>query len=135
MCEIRPFLHELRDGRDAHRATGALPSKSPIRWRSRLAVLHCGLAADNVAHFKVGSALGRWPTDYGVPLILTPQAAGGYTATSPLLPELVAEGSSVGEALENVKAALAAAIELHKGIGRSLPLGKSMLARGLRLDA
>ena len=68
--------------------------------------LHCGLAADNVAHFQVGSALGRWPMDCRVPLILTPQAAGGCAATSPLLPELVPEGNSAGEALQNVKDAL-----------------------------
>ena len=56
-----------------------------------------------------------------VPLILTPQAVGGYTVTSPLLPELVTEGDSVGEALENVEDALAAVIELYEDLGRSLP--------------
>ena len=30
--------------------------------------------------------------DYKVPLLLTPQAEGGYTVTSPLLPELVNDG-------------------------------------------
>lgn len=59
--------------------------------------------------------------DYKVPLILTPQAEGGYTVTSPLLPELVTEGDSVGEALDNVKDALAAVIELYEDLGRSLP--------------
>ena len=59
--------------------------------------------------------------DYGVPLTLTPQATGGYTVTSPLLPELVTEGDSVSEALENVKDALAAVIELYEDLGRSLP--------------
>ena len=44
--------------------------------------------------------------DYKVSLILTPQAEGGYTVTSPLLPELVTEGDSVAEALDNVKDAL-----------------------------
>ena len=57
--------------------------------------------------------------DYRVPLILTPHAAGGYTVTSPLLPELVTEGDSVSEALENVKDALAAVIELYEDLGRS----------------
>ena len=46
--------------------------------------------------------------DYKVPLLLTPQAEGGYTVTSPLLPELVTEGDSLSEALDNVKDALAA---------------------------
>jgi antitoxin HicB len=45
---------------------------------------------------------------YKIPLILTPQLEGGYTATSPLLPELITEGDTVEEALENVKDALAA---------------------------
>ena len=59
--------------------------------------------------------------DYKVPLVLTPQAEGGYTVTSPLPPELVTEGDSLGEALENVKDALAAVIELYEDLGRSLP--------------
>ena len=59
--------------------------------------------------------------DYKVPLILTPQPEGGYTVTSPLLPELVTEGDSLGEALENVKDALAAVIEIYEDLGRSLP--------------
>lgn len=59
--------------------------------------------------------------DYRVPLILTPQPEGGYTVTSPLLPELVTEGGSVGEALANVKDALAAVIEIYEDLGRSLP--------------
>ena len=59
--------------------------------------------------------------DYKVPLLLTPQAEGGYTVTSPLLPELVTEGDSIAEALENVKDALAAVIELYQDQGRPLP--------------
>ncbi len=59
--------------------------------------------------------------DYKVPLVLTPQPEGGYTVTSPLLPELVTEGDSLHEALENVKDALAAVIELYQDLGRSLP--------------
>ena len=68
--------------------------------------------------------------DYSVPLILTPQAAGGYTVTSPLLPELVTEGDSVGEALANVKDALAAVIELYEDLGRSLPQSIGLPASG-----
>jgi len=59
--------------------------------------------------------------DYKVPLVLTPQPEGGYTVTSPLLPELVTEGDSLNEALENVKDALTAVIELYQDMGRSLP--------------
>ncbi len=59
--------------------------------------------------------------DYKVPLLLTPQPEGGYTATSPLLPELVTEGDSLSEALDNVKDALAAVIEIYQEQGRPLP--------------
>jgi antitoxin HicB len=63
--------------------------------------------------------------NYKIPLILTPQPEGGYTVTSPILPELVTEGDSVEEALDNVKDALAATIEAYEDLGRSLP--KSVL--------
>lgn len=59
--------------------------------------------------------------EYKIPLLLTPQPEGGYTVTSPLLPELVTEGDSLNEALENVQDALAAVIELYQDMGRSLP--------------
>lgn len=59
--------------------------------------------------------------DYKVPLLLTPQPEGGYTVTSPLLPELVTEGDSLSEALSNVKDALAAVIEIYQDLGRQLP--------------
>ena len=55
--------------------------------------------------------------DYKVQPVLTPQPEGGYTVTSPLLPELVTEGNSLHEALENVKDALAAVIELYQNLG------------------
>ena len=41
--------------------------------------------------------------------------------TSPALPELVTEGDTLSDALENVKDALAAVIELYEEAGRSLP--------------
>ena len=59
--------------------------------------------------------------DYKVPLVMTPQPEGGYTETSPLLPELITEGDSIRDATENVKDALAAEIELYEELGRSLP--------------
>ena len=58
---------------------------------------------------------------YKMPLVLTPQPEGGYTVTSPLLPELITEGDSLDEALENVKDAIAAVIEMYQDLGRSLP--------------
>jgi len=59
--------------------------------------------------------------NYKVPLLLTPQPEGGYTVTSPLLPELVTEGNSLSEVLDNAKDALAAVIEIYQDLGRRLP--------------
>ena len=58
---------------------------------------------------------------YKVPLVLEPQPEGGYTDTSPLLPELVIEGDTLDEALENVKNALLAVIEAYEDLGKPLP--------------
>ena len=57
---------------------------------------------------------------YKIPLILTPQPEGGYTVTSPLLPELITEGDSLDKALENVKDALMAVIEIYQDLGKPL---------------
>lgn len=65
--------------------------------------------------------------DYKVPLVLTPQPEGGYTVTSPLLPELITEGDSIDEALENVADAFAAVVELYDDLGRSLPQNAQIL--------
>lgn len=59
--------------------------------------------------------------NYKVPLVLTSQPEGGYTVTSPLLPELISEGDSIPHALENVQGAFAAVVELYEDLGRSLP--------------
>jgi antitoxin HicB len=58
--------------------------------------------------------------EYKIPLVLTPQPEGGYTVTSPLLPELVTEGDSLDESLANVKDAFRAVMELYQELGRSL---------------
>jgi antitoxin HicB len=58
---------------------------------------------------------------YKVPLILAPQPEGGFTVTSPLLPELVTEGDTASEAIANVQDALAAVIETYQDLGRPLP--------------
>jgi antitoxin HicB len=58
---------------------------------------------------------------YKLPLILSPQPEGGFTVTSPLVPELVTEGDTVEEALENVRDAMAAVIEAYEDLGRSIP--------------
>ena len=49
-----------------------------------------------------------------IPLILNPQPEGGYTVTSPLLPELITEGDTVSEALANAEDAFAAVVEIYE---------------------
>jgi len=60
-------------------------------------------------------------TLYKLPLILDPQPEGGYTVTCPLLPELITEGDTVREALDNAADALAAVIEAYEDRGRPMP--------------
>jgi len=64
---------------------------------------------------------------YKIPLVLTPQPEGGYTVTSPLLPELITEGDTIDEALANVKDALVAVAEVYEDLGRSLPRNARIL--------
>ncbi len=58
-----------------------------------------------------------------IPLLLEPQPEGGYTVTSPLLPELITEGDTVEECLTNVEDAFAAVEEIYEDRGRTLPTG------------
>lgn len=60
-------------------------------------------------------------TLYRLPLVLEPQPEGGYTVSSPALPELLTEGQTVDEVLHNVRDALDAVIELYQDLGRALP--------------
>lgn len=56
-----------------------------------------------------------------VPLDLDPQPEGGFTVTSPALPELVTEGDTEDDAIENVRDAIAAVREIYEDDGRELP--------------
>jgi antitoxin HicB len=58
---------------------------------------------------------------YKIPLLLEPQPEGGFTVTSPVLPELVTEGDTVDEAVANARDALAAVIEAYEDLGRPFP--------------
>jgi len=58
---------------------------------------------------------------YKIPLVLSPQPEGGYTVTSPVLPELVTEGDTLEEILANVQDAVKAALETYQDRGRRLP--------------
>jgi antitoxin HicB len=60
---------------------------------------------------------------YKVPLVLTLQREGGYTVTSPVLPELITEGDTLEEALTHVQDAVHAVVELYEDLGKPLPAG------------
>ena len=59
---------------------------------------------------------------YKLPLVLSPQPEGGFVVTSPMVPELITEGEAVAEALDNVRDALAAVVELYEDLGKTLSL-------------
>jgi len=63
-------------------------------------------------------------------LVFTPQPEGGFTVTSPVLPELVTEGDTLEQAFANVRDALAAVLELYAEEGRPLPAGVELPANG-----
>ncbi len=56
-----------------------------------------------------------------VPLLLAPQPEGGFTVTSPVIPELLTEGDTLQEALKNVEDALRAALEIYEDLGKTFP--------------
>ena len=58
---------------------------------------------------------------YKVPLVLSPQPEGGYTVTSPVLPELVTEGDTLEEAIRNVQDALEDVIETYEDLKKPFP--------------
>jgi antitoxin HicB len=58
---------------------------------------------------------------YKLPLVFEPQPEGGYTVTCPAVPELLTEGDSVEDALENVRDALAAVLEIYRDLRKALP--------------
>lgn len=60
---------------------------------------------------------------YRIPLVFTPQPEGGYTVTSPALPELITEGDTLEEAQANVQDAFDAVLEIYTEQNRALPSG------------
>ena len=56
-----------------------------------------------------------------IPLLFTPQPEGGYTVTSPVLPELITEGDTLEEAYSNASDAFEAVCELYADQQRALP--------------
>jgi antitoxin HicB len=67
---------------------------------------------------------------YRIPLVFTPQPEGGYTVTSPALPELLTEGETLEEANANVRDAFEAVAELYSEQGRPLPAATALPVSG-----
>lgn len=59
---------------------------------------------------------------YKIPLVLNPQPEGGYTVTSPVLPELITEGDTPEEVMRNVGDALEAVFELYEDQRKPVPV-------------
>jgi antitoxin HicB len=53
---------------------------------------------------------------YKLLLILEPQPEGGYTITSPVVPDLVTEADTLEQVIPNVTDAVAALLELYKDL-------------------
>jgi antitoxin HicB len=70
------------------------------------------------------------PMLYRVPLLFAPQPEGGFTVTSPALPELVTEGDTLADAFAKAQDALAAVVELYADEGRPLPTGVALPMTG-----
>ena len=63
------------------------------------------------------------PLTATVPLTLERQPEGGYTVTSPLLPELITEGDTIDDVLANVQDCFAGVVEIYEDLERPLPEG------------
>lgn len=56
-----------------------------------------------------------------IPLVLEPQKEGGWTITSPMVPELVTEIDELNDLNSCVHDALTAVIELYQDMGKQFP--------------
>jgi antitoxin HicB len=60
---------------------------------------------------------------FKIPLVLEPQKEGGWTVTSPILPELVTEVDDLKHLDEVVRDAINAVMELYEDTGKECPSG------------
>ena len=60
---------------------------------------------------------------YKTPLVLEPQKEGGWTVTSPLLPELITQVDDLEDLHRVVSDAVSAVIELYRDMGKQMPAG------------
>jgi antitoxin HicB len=58
---------------------------------------------------------------YKLPHVLEPEFEGGYVVTCPLLPELITEGETVLEAIQDANDAVNALVEAMKELNHPLP--------------
>lgn len=58
---------------------------------------------------------------FKIPLVLEPQKEGGWTVTSPVLPELVTEVDDLKQLDKIVRDAINAVLELYEDTGKELP--------------
>jgi antitoxin HicB len=58
---------------------------------------------------------------YSYSVILEPQAEGGFTVLVPALPEVVTEGDTETEALQNAEEAIRAVLEYRRDNGIAIP--------------
>ena len=63
---------------------------------------------------------------YKLPLIFEPQPEGGYTVTSPLLPELLTEGDTLADALDSLRTRSRPCLRSTRSkVGLSLPTSQT----------
>lgn len=67
---------------------------------------------------------------FKIPLVLEPQKEGGWTITSPLLPELITEVDDIKQLDEVVRDAISAVVELYEDTGKEFPSG--LIADGIK---
>ena len=65
-----------------------------------------------------------------IPLVLEPQKEGGWTVTSPVLPELITEVDDLRQLDQVVRDAINAVIELYKDTNKEFPSG--LMADGMK---
>jgi len=58
---------------------------------------------------------------FKIPLVLEPQKEGGWTVTSPVLPELITEIDDLKHLNEVVRDAINAVMELYEDTGKAFP--------------
>ena len=94
----------------------------------------CSPAVDNLDHEMdfiqsvIGNLKRRKKGEACITLILKHQPDGVFTVNCKELPELLTQGDSVEEALENAKDAFITTLELYEDYNRELPIDKAIFA-------